>query len=53
MRQNSELRNVVEELKNAAIAAIMEKDAQLEDMKQKLTNVDFIQQIMALEEKHQ
>lgn len=40
-----EMRNVVEQLKNAAIAAIMEKDAELQQMKSQINEIDLVQQV--------
>ena len=37
--QNEELRNIVEELKNAAVAAIMEKQSEIEELKEKITDL--------------
>jgi hypothetical protein len=51
MKQNNELRNIIEELKAAAIETIVEKNDQIEALEEKVIKVEKANQV--LEEKNE
>ena len=47
------MRNVVEQLKNAAIAAIMQKDAEVQELKKQIAEMDLFQHVAELQQINQ